>query len=66
MRRRPTVVEYRRGVRIVVVGKGGAGKSVVAGTMARVFARGGERVLALDSDLMPGLALSRPGARPAP
>jgi len=54
----PLSVEYRRAVRIAVVGKGGAGKSVVAGTMARFFARGGERVLALDSDLMPGLALS--------
>ncbi len=45
-------------VRIAVVGKGGAGKSVLAGTMARLLARRGERVLALDSDLMPGLALS--------
>lgn len=45
-------------MRIAVVGKGGAGKSVLAGTMARLLARRGERVLALDSDLMPGLALS--------
>jgi CO dehydrogenase maturation factor len=45
-------------MRLAVVGKGGAGKSVVAGTMARVLARGGERVLALDSDLLPGLSLS--------
>ena len=41
-----------------MVGKGGVGKSVIAGTMARVLARHGHRVLALDSDLMPGLALS--------
>ena len=45
-------------MRLAVVGKGGAGKSVVAGTMARILARQGERVLALDSDLLPGLSLS--------
>lgn len=38
------------------VGKGGAGKSTVAGTFARLMARAtGEPVLALDSDPMPGL-----------
>ncbi len=41
-----------------MVGKGGAGKSVIAGTMARVLAREGSRVLALDSDLLPGLSFS--------
>ena len=41
-----------------MVGKGGAGKSVIAGTMARLAAQQGARVLALDSDLMPGLSLS--------
>jgi CO dehydrogenase maturation factor len=46
------------GLRIAVVGKGGSGKSVVAGTLARVLARRGHSVLTLDSDLMPGLALS--------
>lgn len=46
------------GLRIAVVGKGGSGKSVVAGTLARVLARRGHRVLTLDSDLMPGLSLS--------
>jgi len=45
-------------MRLAVVGKGGAGNSVVAGTMARILAREGERVLALDSDLLPGLSLS--------
>ncbi len=45
-------------MRVAVVGKGGAGKSVVAGTMARLLAREGERVLALDSDLLPGLSFS--------
>ena len=45
-------------MKLAVVGKGGAGKSVIAGTMARLLARRGHTVLALDSDLMPGLAYS--------
>lgn len=63
-RRRPGVVDDyewppgERPLRIVVVGKGGAGKSVVAGTMARILARRGRHVLALDTDTVPGLALS--------
>jgi len=52
-------------VRIAVVGKGGAGKSVISGTIARLLAREGKRVLALDSDLLPGLSLSL-GAAPDP
>ncbi|MBA3735239.1 MAG: hypothetical protein H0W90_08585 [Actinobacteria bacterium] len=51
-------------MKLAVVGKGGAGKSVVAGTLARVFARRGDRVLALDSDTMPGLTYSL-GVEPA-
>ena len=47
-----------------MAGKGGSGKSVVAGTLARTLARQGHRVLALDSDLMPGLALSLGVAEP--
>jgi CO dehydrogenase maturation factor len=46
------------GPHIAVVGKGGSGKSVLAGTLARILARRGHRVLTLDSDLMPGLSLS--------
>ncbi|MGH2839779.1 MAG: hypothetical protein ACRDKY_03010 [Solirubrobacteraceae bacterium] len=46
------------GLRLAVVGKGGAGKSVVAATLARLLARRGHRVLALDSDTLPGLSLS--------
>jgi CO dehydrogenase maturation factor len=52
-------------VRIAVVGKGGAGKSVIAGTLARVLAAEGRRVLALDSDLLPGLASSLGADAPA-
>lgn len=53
-----------RPLRLVVVGKGGAGKSVLAGTMARLLARGGHRVLALDTDTMPGMARSLGVASP--
>jgi CO dehydrogenase maturation factor len=45
-------------MRVAVMGKGGAGKSVVAATLARLLARRGQRVLAVDSDPMPGLAVS--------
>jgi CO dehydrogenase maturation factor len=45
-------------VRVAFVGKGGAGKSAIAGTFARVLARRGEPVLTIDSDPMPGLAFS--------
>ena len=48
-----------------MVGKGGAGKSVIAGTMARVVARPGAPVLTLDADLLPGLSFSL-GSRPDP
>lgn len=50
---------------LAVVGKGGAGKSVIAGTLARVLSRRGRRVLALDSDMLPGLTYSL-GAVPPP
>lgn len=52
-------------MRLAIVGKGGAGKSVVSATIARTLARGGRRVLALDSDSLPGLTFSL-GAEPAP
>jgi CO dehydrogenase maturation factor len=45
-------------VRVAFVGKGGAGKSAIAGTFARALARRGLPVLAIDSDPMPGLAFS--------
>lgn len=45
-------------LRVAFVGKGGAGKSTIAGTFARLLARSGEAVLALDSDPMPGLPYS--------
>ena len=45
-------------LRVAFVGKGGVGKSAVAGTFARALARQGLPVLAIDSDPMPGLAFS--------
>ncbi len=45
-------------MRVAFMGKGGAGKSAIAGTFARALARRGEPVLAIDSDPMPGLAFS--------
>ncbi len=45
-------------MRVAFVGKGGAGKSAIAGTFCRFLARKGEPVLAIDSDPLPGLALS--------
>ena len=50
------------GLHLAVAGKGGAGKSVISATVARLLARSGRTVLALDSDTLPGLALSL-GAR---
>lgn len=43
-------------MRVALVGKGGVGKSAIAGTFARLLARRGLPVLAVDSDPMPGLA----------
>lgn len=48
---------------LATVGKGGAGKSVLTGTLARVLARRGRRVLVLDSDPLPGITYSL-GAQP--
>ena len=45
-------------MRLAVAGKGGSGKSVLSGTLARVLARRGHKVLALDSDTLEGLAYS--------
>ena len=45
-------------MRLAFVGKGGVGKSAIAGTFCRVMARQGHPVLAIDSDPLPGLAFS--------
>ena len=43
------------GVRVAVIGKGGAGKTLVSSTLARTLARRGRKVLAVDLDPNPGL-----------
>ena len=48
----------RRGLRLAFVGKGGAGKSLIAGTLCRALGRTGECVLAMDVDTMVGLSIS--------
>jgi CO dehydrogenase maturation factor len=45
-------------MKIALVGKGGAGKSAVGGTLCRILARSGHDVLALDADNVPGLAFT--------
>lgn len=45
-------------MRIAVAGKGGAGKTTTAATLARVLARRGFRVNALDDDPNPNLAVA--------
>ena len=50
--------EGQLGLRLAVVGKGGAGKTAFAGTLCRLLARGGRKVLAADLDTNPGLAFS--------
>jgi len=45
-------------MKIVVAGKGGVGKTTVAGTVSRALARNGHRVLALDADANPMLGIS--------
>jgi len=43
-------------MRLAVIGKGGVGKTTLAGTVARLLGREGRRVLAVDFDECPGLA----------
>jgi CO dehydrogenase maturation factor len=44
-------------MRIATVGKGGAGKTTIAGTLARILARKENKILAIDGDPNPNLAL---------
>lgn len=45
-------------MRIAVTGKGGSGKSTIAGTLARHLARNGKDVVAVDADPNPNLGVS--------
>jgi CO dehydrogenase maturation factor len=46
------------GIRVAVIGKGGAGKTVITSTLSRLLARTGRKVFAADLDVNPGLAIS--------
>ena len=46
------------GLRLAVIGKGGAGKTVISSTLSRLLARQGRKVFACDLDTNPGLAIS--------
>ena len=45
-------------MRLAVAGKGGAGKTTIAATLARLLARDGKRVLAIDGDPNPNLGVA--------
>lgn len=45
-------------MRIAIAGKGGTGKTTISGTLARVLARRGRQVLAIDADTTPNLAVT--------
>ena len=45
-------------MKLAVAGKGGSGKTTISGTMERLLARDGRRVLAIDGDSNPNLALT--------
>jgi CO dehydrogenase maturation factor len=45
-------------MKLAIAGKGGSGKTSISGTMARLLARSGNRVLAIDGDSNPNLAVT--------
>lgn len=45
-------------MRVAISGKGGSGKTTIAGTLARHYARNGQSVLAIDGDPNPNLAVT--------
>ena len=45
-------------MKVAVAGKGGSGKTTVAGTLARLLGRRGHPVLAIDADTNPNLGVT--------
>lgn len=43
-------------MRVAIAGKGGSGKTTIAGTLARVLAQSGRQVIAVDADTNPNLS----------
>ncbi len=58
----------RSSLRVAVAGKGGAGKTTFSATLARLMARRGKRVIVIDGDSNPNVAvaLGSTGRRRAP
>jgi CO dehydrogenase maturation factor len=55
-RRTPPLTDHDDGIRIVVTGKGGVGKTTICAALARLLAREGRRTLAVDADAQLNLA----------
>jgi len=45
-------------MKIAVAGKGGVGKTFIAGTLAAIYARDAQPVIAIDADPSPNLAVT--------
>lgn len=45
-------------MKVAIVGKGGSGKTTISATLARVFARAGNAVIAIDGDPNPNLGVA--------
>ena len=52
----PTAAVGSGSIRIAIAGKGGSGKTTMSGTLARLLAQQGRRVLAVDADTNPNLS----------
>lgn len=50
--------QRRQGIRVAIVGKGGAGKSMISATVSRLLGRRGRPVLAVDLDTSHGMGYS--------
>ena len=57
-RRGDTGIGHNGGMRRGIAGKGGVGKTTISSVLARTLARRGHRVIALDCDSDPHLAMS--------
>jgi CO dehydrogenase maturation factor len=56
--KRPPAAQAGRGIRIVITGKGGVGKTTLTAILAHLFAQQGFRVLAVDGDPQQNLAVT--------
>jgi CO dehydrogenase maturation factor len=52
----PSAAAGAGSIRIAIAGKGGSGKTTISGTLARLLAQQGRRVLAVDADTNPNLS----------